>query len=127
MPRKTVYRGRNVRVEFELDRAGIREIAVGPELAYATHYVADVVAKPYAITNSPRSLVNKIHYQDSFRVTQVVVDGIGHPPMRRVGARLLNIAPHAAAVEWGNRRTPRGHHVLGATLDFLNSLGHDHN
>lgn len=115
------------RVRFELDRQGIREVALGPELASSTHRLAEHVAKPWAIANSPRSNADHLHYQDSFIVRPVVVEGIGRPPMARVGALLLNIAPHAAAVEWGNRRTPRGHRVLGATLDYLNTLGHEHN
>jgi hypothetical protein len=116
--RHTVYRGRTVVVDFDMDRRGIAEIAVGPELKAAVHTVAETEAKPYAISISPRSTRRHQHYMDSFSVkdTHTVITG-----MRRVAAWLFNNAPHAAAVEWGNQATNgEGHRVLGRTLDHLN-------
>lgn len=121
-----VYPGRHVRVWFELDRRGIQACAVGPELAAATRACATREAMPYAIRISPRSNNNEPghkHYQDSFHVETVYTgltppESIGRPPMLRVGARLVNTAPHAAALEWGNK-IAKGRRILGRTLDHM--------
>lgn len=136
MPRglgKVVYRSRNVTVQFRLDRKGIAACAVGDDLRDAVYKVAAHKAMPYAISISPRSGNDDEghqHYQDSFRVEMVLTgaaapESIGRPPMLRVGARLVNVARHASAVEWGNKVSPRGHRVLGKTLDMLHGLGKD--
>jgi hypothetical protein len=125
MGRRPVFRSRRIHVDFELDRQGIAEIAVGPELRNACHDVVAHKALPYAISISPRSLAEHQHYQDSFIVQDLLVFGIPpEHPMTRVGTRLLNVVDHAAAVEWGNRRTPRGHHILRETLNIISEF-HD--
>lgn len=132
---KVVYRSRDVTVRFEMDYKGIAALALGPRLAAVVFDVASRKAMPYAISVSPRSDRrrdgdNRAHYQDSFRVVPLVTGAppareiIGKPPMWRVGARLINVSPHAAAVEWGNRGR-RGHRVLGKTLDHLHGIGRD--
>jgi hypothetical protein len=120
--RRLVYPGKTVQVYFELDRPGIAAIAMGPQLAAAVIDLATTKALPYAIEASPRSAEHHRHYQDSF----VVVPGTAWiAAMKRVAARLVNTSDHAAAVEWGSQRTGfEGHHVLGHTLDYLNSFGH---
>lgn len=118
-----VYRGRHVTVTFELDRKGIAVMAVGKELRHSCH---EVVAKalPYAVSISPRSSRDHQHYQDSF-VTESTLTGlppesIGKIPMLRVSARLVNIAAHAAAVEWGDMGDGgRGYRVLRRTLQHI--------
>lgn len=122
-----VYTGRSVHAYFELNRPGIAGLAVDNNLLRVScHLLAERVAKPYAISISPRSDENHQHYQDSFVVedilTGITPEAIGDPPMLRVGSRLLNGVRHAAAVEWGHRRAPNGHHVLGRTLEYLNGL-----
>lgn len=118
MARKTVYRGRNVTVEFELDRKGIAACAMGPELRASVLDLAEHEAKPFAVSISPHSnRQDHRHYADSFGI---VPGAMMIRRMRRVAAHLINSAPHAAAVEWGNERTPNGHRVLGRTLDHLN-------
>ncbi len=127
---RPVYQGRHVTIQFELDRAGIARCAVGRDLAEAVMQVVNRRARPYAIAISPRSDRDedddaRPHYQDSFDtelvLTGVSPEAIGKPPMLRVGGRLVNKAPHAAAVEWG-RRGFRGHRVLGKTLDHLHGI-----
>lgn len=123
--RVRVFTGRHVIVSFELDRAGLAKCAMGPELTAAVTHLATNTAKPYAERISPRSKRQHEHYADSFAV---VIDSEVIESMRRVAARLVNTAAHAAAVEWGNAKTHgRGHRVLGRTLDHLNGLGHDQN
>jgi hypothetical protein len=121
---RRVFTGGRVHVHFDMNRKGIAGIAMGPELAASVMEVAEQTALPYAVSISPRSgRTDKIHYQDSF----VVVPGTAWiVAMRRVAARLYNLAPHAIVVEVGTDKTP-AHRVLGKTLDHLNSLGHDHN
>lgn len=120
---RQVFKGRHVEVRFDMDRAGMAKCAMGPELASAVMTLAETEAKPYAIAISPRSNRQKLHYQDSF----VVVPGTAWiAAMKRVAARLYNLAPHATVVEVGTDRTP-AHKVLGNTLNHLNTLGHDHN
>ncbi len=127
--RDRVYTGVHVRVDFAMNISGIRKIAVGPQLRRAC---LEVVTKalPYAVSISPRSTRNADqdpghpHYQDSFKVetvhTGLPPESIGRPPMRRIGARLKNVARHAAVVEYG-RRGQRGHHILRRTLQHIES------
>lgn len=123
-PGRVVYRGQHVTVSFNMDRKGIAKVAMGPELAAAVINLAETKAKPFAVSISPRSNRAHQHYADSFTVvpgTETIA------AMKRVAARLINTAPHAAAVEWGNEKTPNGHRVLGKTLDHLSRLGREHN
>lgn len=117
--RKTVYRGVNCTVDFEMDPKGIAKIAMGGELKDAVRSIAETKALPYAKSISPRSRRNEpghIHYQDAFVVTpgSTVIN-----QMRRVAARLWNMSPHAAAVEWGNAKNPDGRRILAKTLTHL--------
>jgi hypothetical protein len=129
--RDRVYTGRHVTVDFQLDARGIRKIATGWALRRACLLVVTTQALPYAVSISPRSRRDRgedrdhPHYQDSFQVESVVTgaggdESIGRPPMRRVGARLVNIARHAAVVEFG-KRGQRGHHILRRTLEHLDT------
>lgn len=125
MPKgRLVFRGSKVMVHFDMDRKGIAACAMGPELAGEVMKLATRQALPYAISVSPRSSrTDKVHYQDSF----VAVPGTAWvAAMRRVAARLYNLAPHAIVVEKGTAKTP-AHRVLGKTLDHLNTMGHEHN
>lgn len=114
---RRVYTGRNVTVHFDLDRKGIAECAMGPELHGSVVALATNEAMPYAIGISPRSRRQHQHYAESFVVAPgaMLIRG-----MRRVAAHLINTAPHAAALEWGNEHAPNGQHILGRTLDHLN-------
>lgn len=115
--RRTVYRSPHVKVEFEMDRKGIAEIAMGPRLREAVLDFAENEAKPYAVSISPRSdRQDHVHYADSFHVVPGAMMIRG---MRRVAAHLINSAEHAAAVEWGNERVPRAQRILGRTLDHF--------
>lgn len=131
--RHNVYRSATVSVDFQLNARFFRRLAVGRRLRHAVHETVVRVALPYAISISPRSNAEHRHYQDSFEVQDGIVGNfpadliIGRPPMYRVSTRLLNTVEHAAAVEWGNHRTPRGHHVLRRTLEHLSALPHDDN
>jgi hypothetical protein len=49
------------------------------------------------------------HYRDKFEVESGVMETLTG---RRAYGRVTNTSPHAAAVEWGNRRAP-AQHVLG--------------
>lgn len=110
--RTTVHASPRLVVQFEMDRSGMRKIMVGRELADATHSVVVGRAMPFAIQISPR---DTLEYVSSWRAsdTHVVIAG-----MRRVATKLVNIAPHAAAVEWGRGGRQA---VLGRTLAHLNS------
>lgn len=127
MARKTVYRGRHVTVEFELNRRGIARCAVGPELKAACHGVVETRALPYAVSISPRSSRRHQHYQDSFRVDDDTWTPKARMPdwhMRRVVTRLVNTSPQAILVEVGPEQgNDRGFHVLGKTLAFLAATG----
>lgn len=127
MAPRLVYHGLHVKVRFDMDRAGIRRLAISPEIQAITLDVVTRKALPYAVSISPRSQrrvgdEHHRHYQDSFVVqpirTGLPPEAIGRPPMRRAGARLANVARHAAVVEFG-KRGQRAHHVLRRTLEHL--------
>ncbi len=115
VPRRLVYVGRNVRVEFQMDYPGMRKVAVGPELKTACYLIARK-AQPYAEAISPEDTG---HFKGSFDVD------MGHAwvaGMRRVAARLLNTDEGAAAIEFGSRHPQgyqAGHHVLRRTLAHI--------
>lgn len=111
--RITVYRSPRMIVEFELDRRGIAKIAMGQDLKDACRQVVTGRAMPFAIRNSPHG--ETLEYVSSWRAAEghTIIAG-----MRRVACKLINVAPHAAAVEWG-RGGRRG--VLGKTLAHLNA------
>lgn len=105
---------------YRSNRKGWDAIALGPEMQKLTSEVAEK-AKAHARSIAPESNDGRgVPYKDSFDVEQIVVKEFGRGV--RAGARLINTAQHAAAVEWGNKRTKgQGHRVLGRTLDFLGS------
>ncbi len=118
--------GRFVIVKFKLDRRGVQAIAMSGPVRGAVMDVARNRALPYAISISPRSdRTDHRHYQDSFVVVPafsgLAPEAIGRPPMLRVAARLINISPHAAAVEFG-KKGRRGQRILGRTVDHLMSI-----
>jgi hypothetical protein len=110
--RNTAYASPRMVVQFEMDRGGIRRIAVGGALRDAVHNLVVQRAMPYAIQISPRGAT--LEYVSSWSAVDgyTIIAG-----MRRVACKLLNSAGHAAAVEWG-----RGGHqeILGRTLAHLN-------
>lgn len=55
------------------------------------------------------------HYRDKFQTETGVAEMGGG---RRAYGRLTNTSPHAAAVEWGNRRAP-AQHVLLRSIDHM--------
>ncbi|SDT74370.1 hypothetical protein [Actinoplanes derwentensis] len=120
--RKTYYWGRNLKIQFELRRGAMRRLALSDELRDACRAVIVGQALPYAIRVSPRDRVNDgdgtLPYVASWRVAEGTDVFVG---MRRTTVKLINVAPHAAAVEWINPDTGRGHgyHVLGRTLAHL--------
>lgn len=111
--RETVYESPRVRVEFEMDRRGIARIALGEPLKQACRSAVVGRAMPYAIQISPRG--ETLQYVSSWRAADghIVIAG-----MRRVACKLVNVAPYAAAVEWG-RGGKQG--VLRRTLAHLNA------
>lgn len=127
--RHTVYHGLHVKADFQLDRGGIRKIAVGTELRAAVHDIVAVHAKPIAEALAAE-FTKTGTYARSFRIDDgtEVTGGEGWP-MRRAACRLVNDAKrpndtesYALIVEVGDARF-RGHHVLGRTLDALVALG----
>lgn len=122
--RTTVYVSPRLVVQFEMNRAGIARVAAGQELADATRQLIRERAMPYAIRISPHGPERgdgDPKYAESFRITQgyTVIAG-----MRRVAARLVNIAPHAAAVEFlGTNPHAAGYGILRKTLAHINGTG----
>jgi hypothetical protein len=87
-------------LDSEVRAACVAEAARGMEIAIG-------LSAPFTKTGE---------YVASFAVTSedVVVSGAS-----RAAGVLTNNAPHAAAVEWGNERDHRPHHVLGLTLEAM--------
>lgn len=114
---------------YEPDRVGWNQIASGPDVLAACLAEAERGAT-FARSISPRSSEatraafgarfgprDGARYADSFVVEATTVTFRGTPP--RAAARITNTAPHAAAVEFGNKATPRGRHILARTAAFL--------
>ena len=100
-------------VEYQPNDAGWAAIRMSPELLAACLAEAER-GKTYAEGISPE---DSGEYKRSFKVEATTVD-IGRGG-KRVAAELSNDAPHAAAVEFGNARTPRPRRILGRTAEFL--------
>lgn len=126
-----VYRGIHCTVHWKMDRDGIRKLAVSDQIGDASRDWIVTKAIPFAKQISPRSSKqDKKHYQDSFEVEKVFVGMppsdliIGTPfPMMRAAHRMLNTAPHAVAVEYGDKRTrrrQRAHRVFGRVMARFN-------
>lgn len=115
--RKVVaYAGPYLIIEFEMDRAGWRKIAVSPDLRDATTAVVRDRALPYAKQISPYDPRNRgtPHYRDSFVVRQGY-DTINE--LRRVSTRLFNVSDHATEVEFLNDGKQGG--PLRRTISYL--------
>ena len=113
--RREVYRSPTLVVDFEMDRIGIAKVAVGPELHAAVLTIAGK-GLLFAESISPVSTREHRHYAQSFSVH---IDHIVLRGLRHVVARLVISSGHAAAVEWGTRTHPDGHHVLRRTLQHI--------
>ena len=107
---------------YRPSRVGWNAIAMSPQIQAACVAVA-YEGKAYAQSISPSSGgQDGVPYAGSLEVeTITVVGAFDFNP--RVGARLRNTAPHAAAVEYGNRQRPTADRVLGRTEDFLTGGG----
>lgn len=126
--RRTVHRGRHIRIDFQPDRRGIAALAVGPEITALVRLVAESKAKPYAVSISPvgdhaDGDETPGRYRNSWEVHDLkVVEGGDGYPMLRSAARLVNTAAHATWVEVGTKWTKGvGHHVLRRTLEYLDA------
>ncbi|HEV3309960.1 MAG TPA: hypothetical protein VG815_05545 [Chloroflexota bacterium] len=105
---------------FKANSAAFKEMAVGPEV---TAIVTEIAARGLEIAQGLSEPFAKTHdYATSFNVRTAVVilrTGFGSHPV--VAGILENTSDHAAAVEWGNKKDSRSHHVLGRTLEELES------
>lgn len=120
--RNRVYTGRHVRVDFQLNRRGIQEIANGPEIRRALEDVVVHIAKPIAMAMAAE-FVQSGEYERSFRVENTsVVAGPKRWPMLRASCRLVNISDHAVLVEKG-RKGQHAHHILSKTVNHLVAIG----
>jgi hypothetical protein len=110
-----VYRGIHCTVHFEADKDGIRKLAMSGQIGDASRDWIVNKGLPYAKRISPRS--GKSNMPPSELV-------IGKPfPMMRVAHRLVNTAEHAAAVEWGDKRSrsrQKPHRVFGKVMARFN-------
>lgn len=106
------YTGKNLVIDFEMDREGFRKIAVSDHVRDAITRVVRERALPYAMAISPYDSKSKgPHYRDSFVIRQGFETVAG---LRRAATRLFNTSAHSVEVEWIN-----GAHVLGRTLSYL--------
>lgn len=103
---------------FKPNRAGIGAMLRGPELQGLMREKAEKIAaaaRSMAPVGKPPEDKHPGMYRDSFEVSSgVTTDVQGN---QRAYGRVTNTAPHAAAVEWGNSRSP-AQHVLGRAMDF---------
>ena len=121
-----------VEVTFRPNRPGIAALASGPKMRDVVVEVAHR-GREIAVSLSPSSTAEQreyfadrygreqspVRYKESFEVHSFVAEFAGMP---RWIATIVNEAPHAAAVEFGNQRT-RGQRVLGRTLAALAAGG----
>lgn len=102
---------------FQADRDGINEIARSPEMRAAELAVA-MKAKGIA-EGLAADFTDTGDYARHFKIKQEIIEWKGQYPGRRAATYLVNDSDHAAAVEWGNSRNHKPHHVLGRTLGML--------
>lgn len=101
---------------FVFNDAGMKALFNGPEVR-AVNVIVATKAKAFAVSISP---VETGDYKGSFEVTEEAVK-VGR--YTRPAARLRNTSDHAAALEFGNRRTRgRAARVLGKTLAAIGRL-----
>lgn len=96
-----------------MNYSGLRQIMKSEEMQAVLREVAET-AQEFAESISP---VKSGEYARSFEVT-VTGEGGVLPPGARAEAQLINTSDHAVDVEWRD-----GFHVLGKTLDYLESTG----
>jgi hypothetical protein len=97
------------RIRYVPDRAGTNELMTSPKML-AGMVAAAEKGRAFAESISPRATGE---YARSFTIESTRRGG---PSRDRAEARLVNTAPHAAAVEWVNNG---GERVLGRTVDFI--------
>ena len=120
--RDTVYHGVHIKIDFELNRSGIREIANGPEIVRVLESIIANLGKPVAEGLSAE-FIHSGDYERSFRVENThTVAGPPEWPMRRASCRLVNISDHAVIVEVGTKNSP-AHHIMRKTLEHLVAIG----
>lgn len=97
MTLKRVYTSKNMTMFYQGSLKDFAEVAMSPKILAICLEIAYEEALPYAIAIAPR---HDDVYRRSFSVrpTTVVLRG-----MRRVCARFINTAPHAALVEFGGK------------------------
>lgn len=104
---------------YNPDHDGLNEIARSPAVRAA---LAAVANKGKAIAEGlSADFADTGDYASHFKVEAETIEWRGEYPGRRAAAYLVNDAPYAAAVEWGNSRDHKPHHVLGRTLGMLNA------
>lgn len=97
---------------FSIDRRGLRNIMKSDEVGDVCYDVArQVMSNAQAL--APDGPTGR--YASSFSVSRISERMGG---AERAGAQVVNDAPHAAAVEFGNRRVA-GQHVLTRALEGL--------
>lgn len=102
---------------FQADRDGINEIARSPAMRAA---LAAVATKAKGIAEGlSADFADTGDYASHFKVEADTIEWRGEYPGRRAAAYLVNDSDHAVAVEWGNSRDHKPHHVLGRTLGML--------
>lgn len=95
---KLVYQSKNIAMYYQGSLRDWAEIAMSPKILAICLEIAYEDALPYAIAFSPHG--DDDLYVRSWKVEPNTVMVAG---MNRVAARLINMAPHSALVEWGGR------------------------
>lgn len=98
MTLKRVYTSPRMVMYYQGSLKDFAEVAMSPRILAICLEIATEEALPVAIALSPR---HEGTYVRSWRVKPSTVMLRG---MRRVCAKLINEAPHAALVEWGGKR-----------------------
>lgn len=102
---------------YQADHDGLNEIARSPEVRAA---LAAVAMKAKGIAEGlSADFTDTGDYASSFKIESDTIEWTGEYPGRRAAAYLVNDSDHATAVEWGNSRNHKPHHVLGRTLGML--------
>lgn len=105
---------------FQPDHNGLNQIARSPEVRAALMAVgAKTMGKAVALAQDFRTTKTHPHYADAFKVESTTVDWKGDYPGIRGCVEVSNTSDHAAAVEWGNARDTKPHHVLGRVLGAM--------
>jgi hypothetical protein len=100
-------------VRFKVDRKGLKALLKSGQLRPAARAAAER-GKRAAEAASPRQSGT---YARSFEIR----DSKGWDG--RATVDLINTAGHAAAVEFGNKLTPKAHHVLAGVIDTIENGG----